>query len=82
MSMRVAYTPAADAELRSLPPERRKDFDRGMHALARSPYGCGSSPIRGERDRRDATIANIAFITYIVSEAVVTVTVVKAVRFP
>ncbi|MER7050049.1 hypothetical protein [Streptomyces jumonjinensis] len=82
MSMRIAYTPAADAELRSLSRERRKEFDRGMEALARSPYGSGSSPVKGERDRRDATIANIAFITYIVSEAVVTVTVVKAVRLP
>ncbi|MER7048385.1 hypothetical protein [Streptomyces jumonjinensis] len=53
-----------------------------MQALARASYGCGSSPVRGERDRRDATIANTAFITYLVSEAVVTVTVGKAIRFP
>ncbi|MER7048333.1 hypothetical protein [Streptomyces jumonjinensis] len=82
MTMRIAYTPAADAELRGLTPERRKEFDRDMAVLARAPYGCGSSPVRGERDRRDATVANIAFITYLVSEAVLTVTVVKAVRLP
>ncbi|MEU7132447.1 hypothetical protein [Streptomyces sp. NPDC046261] len=82
MSHRIAYTDDADTERRSLPAERRKLFENGMTALALDPYGCGSSPVRGDHDRRDATVGNIAFITYLVSSAVVTVTVVKLLPLP
>ncbi|MFI5621621.1 hypothetical protein [Streptomyces sp. NPDC051567] len=80
--LRVTFTPAATAELRGLAGERRKQFDLGMAAIARDPRGCGSSAVRGDPDRRDATVAKVAFITYLVSEAVVTVTVVKVVPLP
>ncbi len=82
MNYRIAYTDDAATERRSLTAERRKLFENGMTALAQDPYGCGSSPVRGDRDRRDATIGGIAFITYVVSPSVVTVTVVKSVPLP
>ncbi|WP_435840846.1 hypothetical protein [Streptomyces cinnamoneus] len=82
MSYRIAYTNDADTERRSLTVERRKLFENGMTALALNPYGCGSSAVRGDHDRRDATVGNIAFITYLVSPSVVTVTVVKLVPLP
>ncbi|MFJ7419707.1 hypothetical protein ACIQXD_13995 [Streptomyces uncialis] len=82
MSLRIAYTNNAAVEWRSLSGERLKAFDQGMEAIARSPHGCGSSPVKGERDRRDATVAGVAFITYVVSGSVLTVTVVKLVPLP
>ncbi|MFE7132004.1 hypothetical protein ACFVIM_14185 [Streptomyces sp. NPDC057638] len=82
MSLRVAFTPAAEVERRSLAGERRKAFDRGMEAIACNPYGCGSSQVGGDPDRRDATVSNVAFITYLVSQGVLTVTVVKIVALP
>ncbi|MER5769881.1 hypothetical protein [Streptomyces sp. NPDC001985] len=82
MSLRLAYTDDARAERRSLSPERRKRFEEGMAVVSRDPYGCGSSPVRDDRDRRDATVARVAFITYLVSESVVTVTVVRLVPLP
>lgn len=82
MTYRIAYTDDAATERRSLSAERRKLFENGMTALAQDPYGGGSSSVRGDRDRRDATIGNVAFITYLVSASVVTVTVVKLVPLP
>ncbi|WP_372409662.1 hypothetical protein [Streptomyces luteireticuli] len=82
MTYRIAYTDNAEAERRSLTAERRKLFENGMAALAQDPYGCGSGPVRGDHDRRDATVGNVAFVTYLVSRSVVTVTVVKLVPLP
>ncbi|MGW2184913.1 hypothetical protein [Streptomyces sp. NPDC001719] len=63
MTYRIAYTDDAAAGRRSFTAERRKLFENGMASLAQDPYGCGSSTVRGDRDRRDATIGGIAFIT-------------------
>ncbi|MFF4530445.1 hypothetical protein ACFY1P_14335 [Streptomyces sp. NPDC001407] len=82
MTYRIAYTDDAGVQRRSLAAERRKLVENGMTALAQNPYGCGSSAVRGDRDRRDATIGNVAFITYLISTSVVTVTVVKLVPLP
>ncbi|MFI6983959.1 hypothetical protein ACIBSV_35810 [Embleya sp. NPDC050154] len=81
MSYRVAYTPDAEVERAHLAPERRKRFDAGMTGMAADPYAHGST-LGGDRDRREATVAGVAFIRYVVSAAVVTVTVVKLVPAP
>jgi hypothetical protein len=53
-----------------------------MRALARTPYGCGSSAVGGDRDRRDAAVGGVAIVRYEVSPAVVVVTVLRLVPFP
>jgi hypothetical protein len=79
---RVAYTDEALASREAIPGERRKDFEEGMRALARTPYGCGSSAVGGDRDRRDAAVGGVAIVRYEVSPAVVVVTVLRLVPFP
>ncbi|MDT0270542.1 hypothetical protein RM844_30145 [Streptomyces sp. DSM 44915] len=61
-------------------PELRARFDGAMRDLAADPYGCGSAPIGGERDRRDATVAGVA-VRYYVSRGVLTVTVARIVFY-
>ncbi|MEU0939329.1 MULTISPECIES: hypothetical protein [unclassified Embleya] len=81
MSYRIAYAPDAEVERTHLSPERRKRFDSGMTAMASAPYAHGSA-VGGDRDRRETTVSGVAFIRYIVSATVVTVTVVKLVPAP
>ncbi|WP_245654428.1 hypothetical protein [Streptomyces violens] len=58
----------------------RTRFDAAMRRLADDPYGHGSTAIKKERERREATIAGVV-IRYYVSESVLTVTVVRIVYF-
>ncbi|MFD5554348.1 hypothetical protein ACFWIA_10970 [Streptomyces sp. NPDC127068] len=81
MSYRIAYADLARAGRNALSPTVRKTFDAGVAAIARAPYGCGSSAVLGSRDRRDAAIGGIAVIRYEVSPSVVTVTVVRVTGF-
>jgi hypothetical protein len=81
VSYRLAYAPEVEAERAHLPPERRKRFDAGMAVIAADPYAHGSS-VQGDRDRREATVSNVAFVRYVVSASVVIVTVVKLVPAP
>ncbi|MFD7547402.1 hypothetical protein [Streptomyces sp. NPDC059816] len=60
MSYRIAYADVAQAGRNALPPAARKTFDADVAAIARAPYGCGSSAVLGSRDRRDAVIGGIA----------------------
>ncbi|MGX2994949.1 hypothetical protein JNUCC64_11720 [Streptomyces sp. JNUCC 64] len=80
--LRVAFTDAAAAGRGALAPGVRKEFDAGIIAIARDPYGCGSTTIRGARDRREATVNAVAFVRYEVSARVVTVTVLRVVPSP
>ncbi|MFI6526829.1 hypothetical protein [Streptomyces uncialis] len=82
MSHRIAYTDEAKAGRGALVPKRRKDFDTGVAVLARAPYGCGSRAVKGDRDRRDATIGCVAVIRYEVSSGVLTITVLRVVPAP
>ncbi|MFC9067905.1 hypothetical protein [Streptomyces harbinensis] len=53
-------------------------FDAAMRPLAADPYGNGSEPVDGERDRRQAVAAGV-LVRYYVASAVLTVTVVRIV---
>ncbi|MFD7922494.1 hypothetical protein ACFV3R_25120 [Streptomyces sp. NPDC059740] len=75
---RVQYAPPADAARRSMPAAVRAPFDAGMTRLAGDPYAHGSTPIKGEQDRREATVAGVV-IRYYVAKAVLMVTVVRIV---
>lgn len=63
-----------------MPGPLRSRFDAAMASLADNPYGCGSSPVGPDSDRRDAAVAGVA-VRYYVSQAVLTVTVVRAVFY-
>ncbi|MFF8957824.1 hypothetical protein [Streptomyces sp. NPDC014894] len=56
----------------------RARFDTAMRRLAADPYGHGSTPITGDPDRREATVAG-AVVRYYVSATVLTVSVVRVV---
>ncbi|MEV4434742.1 hypothetical protein [Streptomyces sp. NPDC049585] len=79
---RVAYTNEARAGRDVIPAERKKAFDTGIAALAGDPYGCGSAAVRGDADRRDASIGSVAFVRYEVSPAVITITVLRVIPTP
>ncbi|MFE4664010.1 hypothetical protein ACFRI7_09145 [Streptomyces sp. NPDC056716] len=79
MSYRIAYTNEARSGLDTLSVPARKDFNTRIADIARNPYGCGSTAVRGDRERRDAAIGHIAIIRYEVSPSVVTVTVLRVI---
>ncbi|WP_284421894.1 hypothetical protein [Streptomyces albus] len=61
-------------------PDRRAEFERELdRTIGTDPYGHGSTPVRGEPDRRDATVAG-AIIRYYVSGSILTVTVVRLIH--
>ncbi|MFF5011964.1 hypothetical protein [Streptomyces sp. NPDC001165] len=77
MSYRITYAPPADDTLTKM---RNADAFREAMAgtIGRDPYGHGSTGVRGERDRREATVFG-AIVLYYVSGSVLTVTVVRLV---
>ncbi|SFC26623.1 hypothetical protein [Streptomyces aidingensis] len=79
---RIAYTDEALAERRTIPAERRKPFEEGMREIGRFPYDSGSSAVKGNRDRREATVSGLAVIRYEVSPSVLIVTVLRLVPLP
>ncbi|MFJ6661331.1 hypothetical protein ACIQNG_34045 [Streptomyces sp. NPDC091377] len=77
---RIAYAPVAEATLKQY--AGPAGFRRAMAStLGHDPYGHGSSPVGGERDRREATVAGV-FIRYYVAATVVKITVVRMVPPP
>jgi len=77
---RLQYAPPADEARRSMPPAQRSAFDAGMLDLAAAPYGMGSAPVKDDPDRREATVSDVV-VRYYVSNAVLTVTVVRVIYF-
>ncbi|WP_405616090.1 hypothetical protein [Streptomyces sp. NBC_01508] len=77
MSYRISYAPPADDTLAKM---RNADSfrNRMTRTLGQDPYGHGSTAVKGERDRREATISG-AIVLYYVSGSVLTVTVVRLV---
>ncbi|GCD99262.1 hypothetical protein [Embleya hyalina] len=76
---RVQFTDSAEDNIAKLPATRQQQIRHAAdHALGCDPYGNGSSPVRGDRGRRDVTLAD-AILTYGVSPNVVVVTVVQVV---
>ncbi|MEU9762603.1 hypothetical protein [Streptomyces sp. NPDC047985] len=80
MSFRISYAPPADDTLAKM---RDSEVFRNEMArtLGRDPYGHGSTAVKSERDRREATVAG-AIVLYYVSGSVLIVTVVRLVPLP
>ncbi|MGW3723989.1 hypothetical protein [Streptomyces sp. NPDC000851] len=75
MSYRITYAPPADGTLAKM--RNAEDFKAAMApTIGRDPYGHGSTAVRGDRDRREATVLGAVVLCY-VSESVLTVTVVR-----
>ncbi|MFE7132544.1 hypothetical protein ACFVIM_16970 [Streptomyces sp. NPDC057638] len=72
----LAYAPDAALVREVLPEGLRARFDTEMRKLAAAPYAEGSTPIREERDRRDATVAG-CFVVYYVAQPVLRITAVR-----
>ena len=77
MSYRITYAAPADDTLTKM--RNAEAFREEMsRTVGRDPYGYGSTAVRGERDRREATVLD-AIVLYYVSGSVLTVTVVRLV---
>ncbi|MEV5601647.1 MULTISPECIES: hypothetical protein [unclassified Streptomyces] len=80
MSFRISYAPPADDTLAKMA-DGETFRDEMAATLGREPYGHGSTAVKGEHDRREATVAG-AIVLYYVSGSVLTVTVVRLVPLP
>ncbi|MET9916270.1 hypothetical protein ACFV1C_16530 [Streptomyces sp. NPDC059605] len=80
MSFRISYAPPADDTLAKM-----RDGETFRTEMARTlgldPYGNGSTAVKSESDRREATVAG-AIVLYYVSRSVLIVTVVRLVPLP
>ncbi|MFI1013390.1 hypothetical protein [Streptomyces sp. NPDC020965] len=65
----VAYAAEAAQARNAMPAALRQRFDGAMAKLADDPYAVGSTPIHGERDRRDATVAGCFIVYYVAAQA-------------
>lgn len=76
---RIQYADRAEAARQAMDPGFRRRFEQAMTAtLGTDPYGHGSTPIKGDRDYRDVTLAD-ALVVYYVSSDVLVVTAVRIV---
>ncbi|MFI1579995.1 hypothetical protein [Embleya sp. NPDC020630] len=74
----VAYTDRAEQDLSGLSSQSRSVVKAAIErSIGNDPYGCGSSAIRGDKDRRSAAVSTV-IIEYEVSASVLTVTVIHA----
>jgi hypothetical protein len=80
VSYRVAYAPPADATLSKVR-DTEAFKDQVVRTVGLDPYGYGSTPVKGELDRREVTVLG-SILLYYVSGSVLTVTVVRLVTFP
>ncbi|MFF7246291.1 hypothetical protein ACFZBU_20545 [Embleya sp. NPDC008237] len=78
---RVQYANEARDALSKLSDGQRRSLERDVESsIGNDPYGCGSSPVKGNRDRRDVTVSGV-FLRYEVSNAVLVVSVLRAQTF-
>jgi hypothetical protein len=72
---RISYAPVAEDTLMKLrdPTEFRTLMER---TLGRDPYGHASEAVRGEQDRRTATVRDVFVVSYVAQRAL-TVTAVR-----
>ncbi|MGC0422759.1 hypothetical protein [Embleya sp. AB8] len=69
----------AERELNKLDAARRAGLERGMAAVARDPYGRGTSAARpGYEDCRDTAVGDV-MVRYEISKGLLLVTVVRMV---
>ncbi|MFE5327203.1 hypothetical protein ACFRCG_12540 [Embleya sp. NPDC056575] len=79
MSYYVQYTDLAERGLSGLSTADRATIKRQIeNTIGRDPYGHGSSPIHGNKERRSASLSSAVF-EYEVSASVLTITVLRAV---
>lgn len=78
MSYRLQYAPPADQARSTMPHVLRTAFDAGMRRLTADPYGHGSTPVKADDDRREATVSGVV-VRYYIGAAVLMVTVVRVV---
>ncbi|WP_439673756.1 hypothetical protein [Embleya sp. MST-111070] len=79
MSYYVQYTDLAERGLSGLSSTDRSAIKRQIEStVGRDPYGHGSSPIRGNKERRSTSLSSVVF-EYEVSASVLTITVLHAV---
>jgi len=58
MTYLVQYAGHAEAELSKLSAARQREVRSGVDgSIGRDPYGCGSAAVRGDRDRREVSVA-------------------------
>ncbi|MFD3485001.1 hypothetical protein [Streptomyces sp. NPDC058665] len=76
----IAYAPVAEEILKKIG-NAGAFRSRMKQTLGRDPYGHGSEAMKGERDRRTATIQGV-FVVYYVAQAALTVTAVRLVPPP
>ncbi len=77
---RVTYAPPADDTLTKM--GDAEAFRAALvRTLGRDPYGYGSTPVRDDPDRREATVRG-AIVLYYVSASVHTLTVVRLILSP
>ena len=73
----ITYAPPADDTLAKM--RNAQVFRNAMErSIGRDPYAHGSAEVRGDRDRREATVLGAIALHY-VSGSVLTVTVVRLV---
>ncbi|MYS78742.1 hypothetical protein [Embleya scabrispora] len=73
----VQYSDRARNEYNAMPAALRRSFDAAVNDMARDPYAHGA-PIRGDKDRRSASLAGV-ITEYEVSSGVLVVTMLKVV---
>ncbi|WP_328887838.1 hypothetical protein [Streptomyces sp. NBC_00316] len=80
MRFRISYAPPTDDTLAKMR-DGETFRDEMARTLGHDPYGHGSSAVKSEHDRREATVLG-AIVLYYVSGSVLTVTVVRLVPLP
>ncbi|GAA2258689.1 hypothetical protein GCM10010232_56410 [Streptomyces amakusaensis] len=80
MRYRIAFAPAAEEALGKLasPTGFRTAVAR---TLGTDPYGHGSTPVGGDKDRREAVVSRV-IVRYMVSTRILTDTVVRLIPEP
>lgn len=77
---RVTYAPPADDTLTKMGDAEAFRAEL-VRTLGRAPYDHGSTPVRDDPDRREATVRS-AIVLYYVSASVHTLTVVRLILSP
>lgn len=62
---RVQYAPPADQARQAMPRALRTACDSGVRLLAADPYGHGSTPVKVDADRREATVNGVVVRCYL-----------------
>lgn len=76
----ISYAPVAEETLRKVS-DASGFRSRMKQTLGSDPYGHGSEAMKGERDRRTATVKGV-FVVYYVAQAALKVTAVRLIPPP